>query len=68
MVASNYLLSDTAEGQFNEMKTVAERNTKVKKWALTGYISQPDEIGRKLKDEEFQTNCYGSSCESRCDG
>lgn len=54
MVDSNYLLSDTAEGQFNEMKTVAERNTKVKKWALTGYISQPDEIGRKLKDEEFK--------------
>ncbi|AZA92374.1 Relaxase/Mobilisation nuclease domain [Chryseobacterium nakagawai] len=54
MVASNYLLSDTAEGQFNEMKTVAERNTKVKKWALTGYISQPDEIGRKLKDEELK--------------
>jgi len=54
MVASNYLLSDTAEGQFNEMKTVADRNTKVKKWALTGYISQPDEIGRKLKDEEFK--------------
>jgi len=54
MVASNYLLSDTAEGQFYEMKTVAERNTKVKKWALTGYISQPDEIGRKLKDEEFK--------------
>lgn len=54
MVASNYLLRDTAEGQFNEMKTVAGRNTKVKKWALTGYISQPDEIGRKLKDEEFK--------------
>ncbi|REC60806.1 relaxase [Chryseobacterium pennae] len=54
MVASNYLLSDTAEGQFHEMKTVAERNPKVKKWALTGYISQPDEIGRKLKDEEFK--------------
>ncbi|MBV6879138.1 relaxase/mobilization nuclease domain-containing protein [Epilithonimonas sp. FP105] len=53
MVASNYLLSETAEGQFHEMKTVAERNSKVKKWALTGYISQPDEIGRKLKDEEF---------------
>ena len=53
MVASNYLLNDTSEGQFNEIKTVAERNTKVKKWALTGYISQPDEIGRKLKDEEF---------------
>jgi len=54
MVASNYLLSDTSEGQFNEMKTVAERNPKVKKWALTGYISQPDEIGRKLKDEELK--------------
>lgn len=53
MVASNYLLSSTAEGQFLEMKSVADRNTKVKKWALTGYISQPDEIGRKLKDEEF---------------
>lgn len=53
-VASNYLLSDTAEGQFNEMKTVAERNLKVKKWALTGYISQPDEIGRVLKDEELK--------------
>lgn len=54
MVASNYLLSDTAEGHFHEMKTVADRNAKVKKWALTGYISQPDEIGRKLKDEEFK--------------
>jgi hypothetical protein len=53
MVASNYLLSSTSEGQFLEMKTVAERNSKVKKWALTGYISQPDEIGRKLTDEEF---------------
>lgn len=54
MVASNYLLSETAEGQFHEMKTVAERNSKVKKWALTGYISQPDEIGRKLSDEELR--------------
>ena len=53
MVASNYLLSSTAEGQFLEMKTVADRNTNVKKWALTGYISQPDELGRKLTDEEF---------------
>ena len=53
MVASNYLLSTTPEGQFLEMKTVADRNTNVKKWALTGYISQPDEIGRKLTDEEF---------------
>ena len=54
MLASNYLLSNTAGGQFYEMKTVAERNPKVKKWALTGYISQPDEIGRKLKDEELK--------------
>ena len=53
MVASNYLLSSTAEGQFQEMQTVADRNEKVKKWALTGYISQPDEIGRKLTDQEF---------------
>lgn len=53
MVDSNYLLSKTSEGQFLEMKTIAERNPNVKKWALTGYISQPDEIGRKLKDEEF---------------
>ena len=53
MVASNYLLNSTAEGQFQEMKTVADRNEKVKKWALTGYISQPDEIGRKLTDQEF---------------
>ncbi|MEZ7528173.1 relaxase/mobilization nuclease domain-containing protein [Cloacibacterium normanense] len=53
MVASNYLLSSTAEGQFLEMKTVADRNTNVRKWALTGYISQPDEIGKKLTDLEF---------------
>ena len=52
-VASNCLLSSTVEGQFLEMKTVADRNTNVKKWALTGYISQPDEIGRKLTAEEF---------------
>ncbi len=53
MVASNYLLSTTPKGQFLEMKTVADRNLNVEKWALTGYISQPDEIGRKLTDEEF---------------
>ena len=53
MVASNYLLSSTAEGQFLEMKTVADRNPNVKKWALTGYISQPDEISRKLTDLEL---------------
>lgn len=53
MVSSNCLLSSTPEGQFLEMKAVADRNPKVKKWALTGYISQPDEIGRKLTDREF---------------
>lgn len=53
MMASNCLLSSKAEGQFQEMKTVADRNSNVKKWALTGYISQPDEIGRKLTDQEF---------------
>lgn len=53
MISSNCLLSSNPDGQYLEMKTVAERNPKVKKWALTGYISQPDEIGRKLKDEEF---------------
>ncbi|STD06762.1 hypothetical protein [Chryseobacterium carnipullorum] len=34
MVASNCLLSSMAEGQFLEMKTVADRNTNVKKWAF----------------------------------
>ncbi|SEP60449.1 relaxase/mobilization nuclease domain-containing protein [Epilithonimonas lactis] len=53
MISLNCLLSSNPDGQYLEMKTVAERNSKVKKWALTGYISQPDEIGRKLKDEEF---------------
>lgn len=53
MISSNCLLSSNLEFQYLEMKTVADRNPKVKKWALTGYISQPDEIGRKLKDEEF---------------
>lgn len=53
MISSNCLLSSNPEGQYLEMKTVADRNRKVNKWALTGYISQPDEIGRKLKDEEF---------------
>ena len=53
MISSNCLLSSNPEGQYLEMKTVADRNHKVIKWALTGYISQPDEIGRKLTDDEF---------------
>ena len=52
-VASNFLLSRKPEEQYQEMKSVAGRNPKVKKWALTGYISPPDEIGRPLTDEEL---------------
>ncbi len=52
-VASNFLLSSKPEEQYYEMKTVADRNPKVKKWALTGYISPPNEIGRPLTDEEL---------------
>lgn len=52
-VASNFLLSTKPEEQYQEMKTVADRNSKVKKWALTGYISPPNEIGRPLTDEEL---------------
>ena len=52
-VASNFLLSSKPEEQYQEMKTVADRNPKVKKWALTGYISPPNEIGRRLTDEEL---------------
>ena len=44
-VASNFLLSSKPEDQYHEMKTVADRYAKVKKWALTGYISPPEEIG-----------------------
>jgi len=39
MISSNCLLSSNPEGQYLEMKTVADRNPKVNKWALTGYIS-----------------------------
>ena len=51
--ASNFLLSSNPEHQFQEMKIVADRNSKVKKWALTGYISPPEEIGKSLSDEEL---------------
>ena len=51
--ASNFLLSGNPEQQYQEMKTVADRNPKVKKWALTGYISPPEEIGKSLTDEEL---------------
>ena len=48
--ASNFLLSSNPEQQYQEMKTVADRNSKVKKWALTGYISPPTEIIKQLSD------------------
>ena len=51
--ASNFLLSSNPEQQYQEMKTVADRNSKVKKWALTGYISPPTEILKQLSDEEL---------------
>ena len=52
-VASNFLLSSNPEHQYQEMKTVADRNSKVKKWALTGYISPPTENIMQLSDEEL---------------
>ena len=51
--ASNFLLSSNPEQQYQEMKTVADRNSKVKKWALTGYISPPTENTKQLSDEEL---------------
>lgn len=50
---SNFLLGRNPEDQFQEMKAVADRNPKVKKWALTGYISPPEEIGKTLSDSEL---------------
>jgi hypothetical protein len=54
-VASNFLLSSNPEHQYQEMKAVADRNPKVKKWALTGYISPPNEQEntKNLSDEEL---------------
>ena len=53
LAAVNFLLGSKPEDQFQEMKIVADRNHKVKKWALTGYISPPEEIGKSLSDEEL---------------
>ena len=53
VAASNFLLSSNPKQQYQEMKIVADRNSKVKKWALTGYISPPEEIGKSLSDEEL---------------
>lgn len=50
---SNFLLGSNPDDQFQEMKAVAGRNSKVKKWALTGYISSPEEIGKSLSNSEL---------------
>ena len=54
LAAVNFLLGSNPEDQFHEMKIVADRNSKVKKWALTGYISPQEEIGKSLSDEELK--------------
>ena len=53
MAYSNNLLSENAEHQFKEMKAVADRNPKVKNWALTGYISLEKSIGDALTDQQL---------------
>lgn len=53
-IYSNNLLGRTPEERFNEMRFIAERNPNVKKWALTGYISPPKEIGDKLTNEDLR--------------
>ncbi|CEN39883.1 relaxase/mobilization nuclease domain-containing protein [Capnocytophaga cynodegmi] len=53
MAYSNNLLSENAEHQFKEMKAVADRNPKVKNWALTGYISPKKSIGDALTDQQL---------------
>ncbi len=53
MVYSNNLVSDIPALQFKEMKTVASRNTNVKNWALTGYISPDKSVGDRLTNEQF---------------
>ena len=54
LAAVNFLLGSNPEDQFHEMKIVADRNSKVKKWALTGYISPQEDIGKSLSDEELK--------------
>lgn len=53
MVYCNNLLSDKAELQFQEMKMVAERNSKIRNWALTGYISPEQKQHHKLSNEKL---------------
>lgn len=55
LVFSQNLLGETPEKQYEEMKAVAERNSNVEKWALTGYISLPNE--EKMSDDELKNLC-----------
>lgn len=51
MVYSNSLLSDSPAEQFQEMKSVAQRNKNVKNWTLTGYISPERSEENEISDE-----------------
>ncbi|WP_124640137.1 relaxase/mobilization nuclease domain-containing protein [Amniculibacterium aquaticum] len=53
MVFSQNLLNEAPEKQFLEMKTIADRNSNVKKWAFTGYISPEKSIGDQLSNEDL---------------
>lgn len=53
MVYSQNLLNENPEKQFLEMKIIADRNSNVKKWAFTGYISPEKSIGDKISNEEL---------------
>lgn len=53
MVYYNNLMSENAEHQFLEMKTVAERNAKITNWAMTGYISPENGIHGNLSNEQL---------------
>lgn len=53
MVYSKNLLNENPEQQFLEMKTIADRNSNVRKWAFTGYISPEKSIGDTLSNEEL---------------
>ena len=55
LVFSQNLLGETPEMQFEEMKAVAERNSNVEKWALTGYISLP--VEEKMSNEDLKNLC-----------
>lgn len=50
---SNLLISNNPEEQFFEMKAIARRNSNIKNWAATGYVSPIKEIGDKLTDKEL---------------